>query len=532
MDKYFKAAIQNIATFGDTDVFPFPIERHIFFDEVDETLDLLKKIHSEFNEFLNNYPPICENHLAVVGYAGFRWATQIDPVWNAYLLGLVISIGDEVEKQRMPLQDQRVFSYRFHYDDNDKTVFDPNIGWVEFQQTSVDRARNSSHVLICDIADFYPRVYHHRLENALKKATNNTETVRRIMALLKEISKGYSFGLPIGGPAARLLSELLLNRMDRLLVTHGISFCRYVDDYHIFAPSREEAYACLVFLSEKLLENEGLSLQKSKTRIMTSEEFLALSEFVDSKEPADQSEAEARSFLSIRIRFDPYSPTAAEDYEELKREINRFDVVGMLAREIGKSRIHQALTKRLISAVRYLAPPIRDEAVRSLLDSLSTLYPVFPNVMLLVKAVSPELGDSVRSYAFEKIRGLIGSGSYIIKVPVNLCYAIRVLADDPSLQTDELLDRVYRETTSMIVRRDIILIMAKRDADYWISDIRRSFHSLTSWERRSLLIASYTLGDEGSHWREQIREQLSPFDDLCRRWAAEKKNRQQWSIPI
>ena len=58
MDKYFKAAIQNIATFGDTDVFPFPIERHIFFDEADETLDLLKKIHSEFNDFLNKYPPI------------------------------------------------------------------------------------------------------------------------------------------------------------------------------------------------------------------------------------------------------------------------------------------------------------------------------------------------------------------------------------------------------------------------------------------------------------------------------------------
>jgi len=531
MDKYFKSAIQNIATFGDTDVFPFPIERHIFFDREAGTLDLLREIHREFNDFLNKYPPVCENHLAVVGYTGFRWVTQIDPAWNAYLLGLVISIGDEIESQRLPVQNQRVFSYRFHCDDTDKKIFDPSIGWREFQQTSVDRARNSSHVLVCDIANFYPRVYHHRLENALKKVTYNTETVRRIMALLKEISKGYSFGLPIGGPAARLLSELLLNRMDRLLVTHSISFCRFVDDYHIFASSREEAYESLVFLSEKLLENEGLSLQKSKTRIMTSEEFLALSGFADSKEPVDQNEAEARSFLSIRIHFDPYSSTAVEDYEELKREINRFDIVGMLAREIGKSRIHQALTKRLISAVRYLDPPVRDEAVRSLLDSLSTLYPVFPNVMILVKAVLPDIGDSVRSYAFEKIRGLIASSSYIIKVPVNLCYAIRVLADDLSLQTDELLVMVYRETTSMIVRRDIILIMAKRDADYWISDVRRSFHTLTPWERRSLLIASYILGDEGSHWRKQVREQLSPFDNLCRMWAAEK-NYQQWSIPI
>lgn len=383
MKKHFEAAVQNIATFGDTDVFPFPIERHIFFDKQAETLDLLQDIHQSFNDFLSKYPPIFENHLAVVGYTGFRSATQIDPLWNAYLLGLTLSIGEEIEKQRIPVQEKRVFSYRFCLDEDEKTVFSPNIGWPEFQQTSVERVQDCSHVLICDIANFYPRIYHHRLENALKRATNNTETIRRIMALLKETSKGYSFGLPIGGPAARLLSELLLNRTDRLLLAHGISFCRYVDDYHIFASSREEAYASLVFLSDKLLENEGLSLQKSKTRIMTREEFLALSEFSDSKELDDPRETEAREFLSLRIRFDPYSPTAVEDYKELKKEINRFDVVGMLAREIGKSQVHQALTKRLIPAVRYLDLTVREEAVRSLLSSLPTLFPVFPNVMLL-----------------------------------------------------------------------------------------------------------------------------------------------------
>ena len=54
------------------------------------------------------------DRLAVVGYTGFRGVTQIEPVWNAYLLGLVISIGDEIEGQRLPVWDQIVFSYRFH----------------------------------------------------------------------------------------------------------------------------------------------------------------------------------------------------------------------------------------------------------------------------------------------------------------------------------------------------------------------------------------------------------------------------------
>jgi hypothetical protein len=532
--EYLKAAVQNIATHGDTDVFPFPLENHIFFDKESETIELLEKIDKEFNKLVREYPPINENSLAVVGYTGLRSVTQIDPVWNAYLLGLVISIGDEIEAARIPIEKQTVFAYRFHYDDDKKTLFQTDIGWPEFQKRSVELAREHTHVLICDIADFYPRVYHHRLKNALDKVTKNKEVVWRIVELLSRISKEKSFGLPIGGPAARLLSELLLNRVDRLLAANGTVFCRFVDDYHIFVSSEEEAYGSLVFLSEKLLENEGLSLQKSKTRVMTREEFVSVSEFADPDKPADPDEKQARALLSIRIRFDPYSPTAVEDYEELKKELNRFDIAGMLVREIGKSRIHQALTKRLINAVKYLDDSVRADAVRSLVANLTVLYPVFPNVMILLKAVLPELEEETRLFAFEKVRELIRSRSHVVKVPVNLGFAIRILADDSSEEAEELLVRTYTETSSMMVRRDVILIMAKRNADYWISDSRQRFYTLTAWEKRSLIIASYMLEDEGHHWRKKIGKEISPIDDLSRSWAEDKKNKNQadWSIPI
>lgn len=324
MRNYFKAAIQHIATFGDTDIFPFPLENHIFFDKEIETIDLLERIHQNYSDFLQEEPPLFESSLSTVGYTGFRWATQIDSIWNAYLLGLVISIGYDIERARIPVEKNIIFTYRFKYDDTTKSIFSPDMGWKEFQTASREYAQKHSHVLICDIGDFYPRIYHHRLENALKKAIVNSSNneadalVKRIMSLLSKLSDGVSYGLPVGGQAARLLSELLLNRTDRLMVTNGITFCRFADDYHIFANSREKAFANLVFINAKLLENEGLSLQKSKTRVMTTEEFLSLAETYDLKEPLDPHEMDSQKLLSLSLRYDPYSPTADEDYERLK----------------------------------------------------------------------------------------------------------------------------------------------------------------------------------------------------------------------
>ena len=38
MEKYFRQAIANVTRHGDTDIFPFPVENHVFFDRVEETV--------------------------------------------------------------------------------------------------------------------------------------------------------------------------------------------------------------------------------------------------------------------------------------------------------------------------------------------------------------------------------------------------------------------------------------------------------------------------------------------------------------
>lgn len=531
-DAALKLAAKNVASYGDTDVFPFPIENHIFFDKSKEICSVMREIDKDFEGSLVRMPVLTSKELAAVGYSGFRQGTQIDPIWNAYLLALVATIGDDIEARRV--SSKLVFSYRYKPNLETGALFDRGIGWLQFQAAAKLGAEKHPFVLRCDISDFYPRIYHHRLENALRRATENANAVNRIRDLISAIAAGPSYGLPVGGPAARLLSELLLNSVDRLMVAEGLSFIRFVDDYLVFADSREQAHSALIRLSELLLTNEGLSLQKAKTRILSSAEFLATSDFAESPDGESAEDAEARTFRRLRIHYDPYSPTAAADYEALAEELSKFDIVGMLGRELAKSRIDEGLTRRLVSAIKLLPPASQNDAMRSMLDSLDLLYPIFSSVMQLCRALQPNLSPEVQTELYSALRRLIASDSYITQVPANLAYAIRVLAADTSEETELLFAALYKKSSSMMIRRDLIVSMAHRRADYWLSNCRNSFSTLTGWERRALLVASYTLGDEGKHWRDAIRDEQSPFDRLVLDWVAERKQKQgaAWRVPV
>lgn len=258
-------ALRNIASHGDTDIFPFPFENHIFFDRLPDAKQLLQEVHSDFGRFYSEYPPITIEALTQVGYTGFRWATLIEPFWNAYYLALVISVGDQIENERIPRNQNAVFSYRFDWCESRSTLF-ADSSWLDYRRHALEESKTCNVVVVTDIADFYPRIYHHSIDNALRRLPSPGDQPYRIMELLKAFSKNVSYGLPIGGPASRLLAELALSATDLHLTRRKIRFCRYADDYCIFCADRSEAFSSLVLLSEKLF-NEGLVLQKNKTRI-------------------------------------------------------------------------------------------------------------------------------------------------------------------------------------------------------------------------------------------------------------------------
>jgi hypothetical protein len=539
-------AIQNIVKHGDTDIFPFPVENHAFFDRPAETVELVAEYDENFEEYLARFSPLNVSSLTPVTYSGFRWATQIDPIWNAHFLACVLALSKKMEDARVPKSEKVVFSYRSQANPETGDLFDREYGWYQFMEHSINLSTEFEFVVACDISEFYPRLGHHRLDNALKQIAGDTPYPRRIMQFLGNYSNTRSFGLPIGGPAARMLSEITINQIDRLLIGNGIRFARFADDYHLFAASREDAYRHLIFLSEKLFDNQGLSLQKAKTRIMTSSEFRATSP-LKSQTEKDETDSElkpiergSRELLRFSLWFDPYSKTAKEDYERLRGEIKKFDIIKLLKDELAKSRIHTALARKVVSAIRYLEDrpqeeggrSPKDEAVLSILENCDVLYPIFSSVLLMIDHVFEELSEAARNEVIAGIRKLIKNRSHVFRVDVHLSFAIRVLAHSNSPDNQALLQQIYEERTSPIVRRDIILVLAKWGEWYWLSDIRNRFRELSGPERRAFTIASYVLKDEGDHWRKHIAKELNPFERFVLSWAGQRANHPNWVIPL
>lgn len=515
-------ALKNIAAHGDTDIFPFPFERYLIMEDRDACEGLLTAVHRDFEASLASHPPLTIEALSPVGYSGFRRATLIEPFWNAYYLALVISIAADIEKVRVPLAEESVFSYRFKWDDASGTLFS-NSTWNDYRRKALDQSKSAEFVVLADIADFYPRVNHHRLENALGRLNLKSDIPSRILKLLTIFSETESYGLPVGGPASRTLAELALNDTDRHLQSRNVAFCRYADDYTLFCDSKSAAYKLLVLLSEKLA-NDGLSLQKHKSRILTAAEFAEINRFLDPKSIDDPVATEEQKLLNISIRFDPYSDTAVEDYEMLKEAVREIDIIGILSREIGKTIIDQVVVKQAINALKALAPVLQEQAIRILLDreNLLTLSPVFITVMRAVRGVYTDLTEMGKARVDDALVDLYQVNSHLLAVDLNLSYYVQALSLQDSEAKAKILIQIFENTSNHFLRRQIILVMGKWHRHYFLTDVKRHFKTYTEWERRAIIVASFRLGDEGRHWRRNMKSTWSPAEVVVQGWAEER----------
>lgn len=527
-------AVCNISKYGDTDIFPFPIENALFYDHLDKVKDLLSDIEKNFHNSIHSYPVEFVSTCIPVGFTGFRWATQIDPIWNAYLLYLVLSLSTEIEQQRIDVKKDCVFSYRIVADESTSKLFTRDVSWKKFIQTTVDigDSKEFSYVIKLDISDFYNRIYHHRLENSLDRTGGDSVKIKQIMEILQDISGNVSYGLPVGGNAARILAELLLVSFDKYLLNKGIRFCRFVDDFVIFANSKESAFRILNMSAEYLLRNQGLSLQKTKTQILSARDYVSQTRhlLVGDEDEASKKRAD---FFNLNIYFDPYSPTAVEDYEAIREKLSDFDVLGLLKEEIRKSRIHQAIGKQLLNVIDFLEDEKIGLAFQTISANLDVFYPIFPSVL---RAASKSLFKAPKKYQDEFIAclcQLCQSDSYIIQNDNTLAFLVRVLAKTPLDIADQIIDNIFNMSRSPIVKANCICAMTNRKNHYWLLNLKSNFITMSRPERRAFIATSFFLGDEGKHWRNHTKKQFTDFENLVKEWVQEKKSgNPDWKLPI
>ena len=129
------------------------------------------------------------------------------------------------------------------------------------------------YVVDADLKGYFDSIPHDQLMARLETKIADGAVLRLIESFMKaDILDEASHwtpeeGAPQGAVLSPLLSNIYLDRLDHLMVEHGIEMVRYADDFVLLCRTAEEAQRALEIVTEWVADN-GLTLHPTKTRIV------------------------------------------------------------------------------------------------------------------------------------------------------------------------------------------------------------------------------------------------------------------------
>ncbi len=132
------------------------------------------------------------------------------------------------------------------------------------------------HVVDIDLAQFFDRIHHDRLIHRLGLQIRDKRLLRLIgLALRSGIMKdGVASATPEGSvqgsPLSPLLSNVVLDELDRELEKRGLEFCRYADDCNIFVRSRKAADRVMGTVTQFIEKRLKLVVNREKSKVALS----------------------------------------------------------------------------------------------------------------------------------------------------------------------------------------------------------------------------------------------------------------------
>ena len=128
-------------------------------------------------------------------------------------------------------------------------------------------------VVDIDLEKFFDRVNHDILMSRLARRIKDKGVLRLIRRYLQAgmMSNGLTTarreGTPQGGPLSPLLSNILLDELDKELERRGHKFCRYADDCNIYVQSRSAGERVLKSLTTFLERRLRLKVNAEKSAV-------------------------------------------------------------------------------------------------------------------------------------------------------------------------------------------------------------------------------------------------------------------------
>lgn len=149
------------------------------------------------------------------------------------------------------------------------------------QQQAIENARQQvdagkEYVVDLDLSKFFDRINQDRLIAKLAKVIEDKRILRIIGLTLRSgvmTSHGYeptTQGSTQGSPLSPLLSNVILDELDKELENRGLSFVRYADDCNIFVRTRKAADRVMESISRFIEKTMKLVINRDKSQVAKS----------------------------------------------------------------------------------------------------------------------------------------------------------------------------------------------------------------------------------------------------------------------
>jgi RNA-directed DNA polymerase len=200
--------------------------------------------------------------------------------------------------------------------DWDRTFSEASFGFRPGRSAhqAVQRAQESiasghHYVVDIDLERFFDRVNHDILMGLVAKRVTDKRLLKLVRGFLTAgvleggLVSPTEEGTPQGGPLSPLLSNLVLDDLDKELTRRGLRFCRYADDCNIYVRSQKAGERVMAGIEKFLAKRLKLRVNKAKSAVAkpSVRKFLGFS-FTGGREPRRRIAPQALARFKARVR--------------------------------------------------------------------------------------------------------------------------------------------------------------------------------------------------------------------------------------